>query len=241
MLLSQRRISLSHVAHALIAATNPHRVLVAVATVAVAGAAAGALACTDATAPQERAMSVPTRPTNTLTVQTSSTGGWTAGDGSAQTEVSIGTVASGTYSVVTTLAAGVASYAFTGLSPSTAYEWRVRHVKNGQYSSYLSSSFTTTTAPSGALQPPTNPAATSPAPTLATASWTNSGESGVSTEIWQSTDGTTFSLAVTANPSASSYTVRNELSNTIVYFKMRHVKSGSTASAYTSVAFCTAQ
>lgn len=240
MWFSQCRVSLSHVADLLIAATNPHRVLGAVVAVAVAGAAAGALACTDATAPQERSMSVPTNPTNTLTAQTTSIGGWTAGDRSAETEVSIGTVASGAYSVVTTLGAGVASYPFTGLSPSTGYQWRVRHVKGGQYSSYLSSSFTTTAA-SGTLQPPTNPAATSPAPTLATASWTNSGESGVSTEIWQSTDGITFSLAVTASPSASSYTVRNEPSNTIVYFKMRHVKSGSTASAYTSVASCTAQ
>jgi hypothetical protein len=214
--------------------------LVAVVAVAVAGAAAGALACTDATAPEEPSVSVPTTPRNTLTAQTTSTGVWTAGDSSAQTEVSIGTVASGTYSVVTTLTAGVASYPFTGLSPSTGYQWRVRHLKNGQYSSYLWSSFTTT-ASSGTLQPPTNPAARSPAPTLATASWTNSGESGVSTEIWQSTDGVTFSLAETANPSASSYTIRNEPSNRIVYFKMRHVKSGSTASAYTLVASCTTQ
>jgi hypothetical protein len=183
---------------------------------------------------------VPTTPTNTLTGLTTSTGGWTAGDNSAQSEVSIGTVASGTYSVATTLGAGVTSFAFTGLSPSTAYEWRVRHVKNGEYSNYLSSSFTTALS-SGMLQPPTNAAATSPAPTLATASWTNSGESGVSTEIWQSTDGVAFSLAVTANPSASSYTVRNEPSNTIVYFKMRHVKSGSTASAYTLAVSCRAR
>ena len=237
---SQRRVPLSRVTHALIAATSRHHVLGAIVAVAAAGAVAGMLACTDATAPPERSMSVPTSPTNTLTAQTTSTGGWTAGDNAAQTEVSIGTVASGSYSVVTTLGAGIASYAFTGLSPSTAYQWRVRHVKNGEYSSYLSSSFTTT-LPSGTLQPPTNPAATSPAPTLATASWTNSGEPGVSTEIWQSVDGVTFNLAVTANASASSYTVRNEPSNVIVYFKMRHVKSGSAPSAYTSIASCTTQ
>jgi hypothetical protein len=240
MSFSQHRISWSRVADVLVAATNPHRVLVAAVAVVVAGTAAGAVACTDGMAPVERSMSVPTTATNTLTAQTTSTGGWTAGDSSAQTEVSIGTVTSGTYSVVTTLGAGVASYAFTGLSPSTEYEWRVRHVKNGQYSSYLWSSFTTSGS-SGTLQPPTNPAAMSPAPTLATVSWTNSGENGVSTEIWQSRDGVTFSLAVTANPSASSYTVRNEPSNTIVHFKMRHVKSGSPASAYTTIVSCTAR
>ena len=231
MSLSQRRASLS-------AGAEVVRVLVTVVAVAV-----GVLACSGATSPKEPSMSAPTFPTNTLTGLTTSTGGWTAGESSAQTEISLGAVASGSYSVVTTLGAGVASYAFNGLSPSTAYQWRVRHVKNGQYSSYLSSSFTTTstTTTSSGTPPPTNPSATSPAPTLVTVSWTNSGESGVSTEIWHSTDGATFSLAVTAGSSASSYTVRNEPSNTIVYFKMRHVKSGSAPSAYTSVASCRTQ
>jgi hypothetical protein len=183
----------------------------------------------------------PTSATNTLTGQTTSTAGWTTGDSSAQTEVSLGTVASGAYSVVTTLSTGVSSYAFTGLTPGTAYQWRVRHVKNGQYSGYLSSTFTTT-ASSGTLQPPTNPGATAlSTPGLVTCSWTNSGESGVSVEIWHSTDAVNYTLADIAVGGASSKTVRNEPSGTLVRFKMRHTKSGSTPSDFTSIVSATVQ
>lgn len=179
----------------------------------------------------------PSSATNTLTGQTTSTAGWTNGDATAQTEISIGTVASGTYSVIATLNAGVSSYAFTGLSSSTDYQWRVRHVKNGQYSSYLSSAFTTTAA-GGTLQPPTNPAASQP-PGIPTGyvacSWTNSGESGVQTEIWHSTDSeASYSLATTAAVGNSNGTVTGETVGILTYYKMRHVKSGSTPSAFTS-------
>lgn len=180
----------------------------------------------------------PTSATNTSTGQTTSTAGWTNGDSSAQTEISIGTVASGTYSVLATLDAAVASYAFTGLTAGTDYQWRVRHVKNGQYSSYLSSTFTTTASGGGTLQPPTNPAASQPSgiPTgYVACSWTNSGESGVQTEIWHSTDGgANYSLATTAAAGNSNAAVTGETVGILTYYKMRHVKSASTPSAFTS-------
>jgi len=85
-------------------------------------------------------------------------------------------------------------YKITGLTHNTAYEWRVRHEKGGAASAYLgpnaSTQFTTNEEVEGGgggtpLQPPTdldvtelrNPAGQGK--TYLVASWTNSGESGV--------------------------------------------------------------
>ena len=73
MSLSKHRASLSHVADVLISATSPHRVLVAVLALAVAGVAAGTLACRDTTTPKELSKAVPTGPMETMGVGFTST------------------------------------------------------------------------------------------------------------------------------------------------------------------------
>ena len=73
MSVSKRRASLSHVADVLISATSPHRVLVAVLALAVAGVAAGTLACRDTTTPKELSKAVPTGPMETMGVGFTST------------------------------------------------------------------------------------------------------------------------------------------------------------------------
>ena len=73
MSLSKRRASLSDAADVLISATSPHRVLVAVLALAVAGVAAGTLACRDTTTPKELSKAVPTGPMETMGVGFTST------------------------------------------------------------------------------------------------------------------------------------------------------------------------
>jgi quercetin dioxygenase-like cupin family protein len=68
MSVSQRRVSLFHVADVLISAASPYRVLVAVVAVA-----AGAFACRDTTTPKEFSKAIPTQPSETMGVGFTST------------------------------------------------------------------------------------------------------------------------------------------------------------------------
>ena len=77
------------------------------------------------------------------------------GDPSAQTSIEYRVDGTTTYLVVGPSAVGATSWLLTGLSPSTTYNWRLRYVKNGQYSSYATGSNFTTSAGS-ACGTPTN-------------------------------------------------------------------------------------
>jgi len=176
----------------------------------------------------------PTTASTTGVGQTTATANWTAGDATAQTEISLAPQSTGAFSVVTTLSPSVSSYTFTGLSTSIPYEWRVRHLLNGQYSSYLGpvtgSEFTT--AATTLLQPPTGISVSGLTLHSAGVNWTNSGESGVSTEVWMSTSGGSYGLIQTAGVGSSSATVTG-LNSTLTYgFEVRHVRSGSDPSTF---------
>jgi len=177
----------------------------------------------------------PTSASTTSIGQSTAQANWAAGDSSAQTEVSLAPQSTGVFSVIAMLGAGVSSYTFTSLSVSTPYEWRVRHVLNGQYSSYLGPTTPTefTTAASTTLLPPSGLSVTELTAHSVSLNWTNSGESGVSTEVWQSSDGgSTFGVIQTVAVGNSSTTVTG-LNNTLTYeFEVRHTKPGSTSSSF---------
>lgn len=189
----------------------------------------------------------PTSASTTLIGSTTATANWTAGDATSPTSVEIRQQGATTWTVATTTGAGVASYTFTGLSASVAYEWRVAHLKDGQYSSYLGPSASTqftTTASGGGLLPPTGPAvyATDDDGNFLVSftghanihvSWTNSGESGVDTGVEMSTDGVSYSIQQNAPPGSASAIVTVYASGTY-YFRMQHLKSGYTSSTYTT-------
>lgn len=181
----------------------------------------------------------PTTASTTSVGQTTATANWVNGDPSAQTEVSYQPQSGSAWTVVATQPAGTTSYTFSGLSAGVAYQWRARHVLNGQYSSYLGPSAATqwtTSAGTTALQPPSNLSAVAQSPHEAfNLAWTNSGESGVSTAIERATDGTTFTLAATVGPGIASQTVAVPSYGTW-YFRVKHTKSGATDSAYSNVA-----
>jgi hypothetical protein len=120
------------------------------------------------------------------------------------------------------------SYQITGLTGLTNYQWRIKHVRNGINSAYLGpvagSMFTTI----GQLNPPTTPLLATAGP-YDNASWVNSGESGVSTEVWYGAPGTE-TLRVTAPPGRGSEYITIQSGQ--VDAKMRHVRAGSTASVF---------
>jgi hypothetical protein len=184
----------------------------------------------------------PTIPASTSSVgTTTATANWTNGDSSAETVVEYGLQSAGTYTVATTVSAGIATYTLTGLTAGLAYQWRVRHVRNGQYSAYYgpsaSTQFTTTTSGGGALVAPSSCLLAQDAVAFGghsnwDISWVNSGESGVSTEVSTSINGAAFVLQSTQGPGVSSYSVRLATASGTVQAEVRHVKSAETPSSY---------
>lgn len=161
---------------------------------------------------------------------TGATASWTNGDATATTLVEVRPQGGSSYTTVGTAAAGATSIAITGLVQGVDYEWRASHVKNGQASSYLGpvagSQFTTTST----LNPPTGIALTDMGPRATEqgfVTWTNT-ESTASTEI----DVDSVNVG-TVGPGVSSYyvTVGSTASYTV---RVRHIKSGLTASSYIS-------
>lgn len=73
----------------------------------------------------------PSAPNNSAIGTGGYTANWTNGDATAETEVWEKEGAGGTWTLVTTVAAAVASYARTGRSNHTEYYWKVRHRKSG--------------------------------------------------------------------------------------------------------------
>ena len=194
------------------------------------------------TAPNAAAASAPAgAPTSAVTSAVGALGAtasWTNGDTSVgvETDVQVRLQSASAWTDVVTVPAGTATAVVNGLSSGSAYEWRVVHRKNGQLSSYLGPSADTRFTTTSTLNAPTNLSLTDNGPGAENqgyAVWVNSGESGVSTEVYldnvyYGTAGvgeSSFYLTVYAT---DSYSV-----------KVRHIKSGLTSSAFSTPATAT--
>lgn len=171
----------------------------------------------------------PTTPTTTSVSASSATANWTNGDTSASTVVEYRVQSTSSWLTAGTVGAGVAALTFTGLSSGVAYEWRCAHQKNGQTSAYVGpvagSQFTTTST----LNPPTNLSVTDVGPSnfnQGLVQWTNSADGSTQTEVYVDDV-----LVGTAGVAESSYYVTILLTGSYD-IKVRHIKSGATASAY---------
>jgi hypothetical protein len=78
----------------------------------------------------------PTGPSTTLVTTATWRANWTNGDATAETEYWERETASGSWTLITTIAAGVSLYDRLARVDHTSYQWRVRHVKGGQSSAY---------------------------------------------------------------------------------------------------------
>ena len=96
----------------------------------------GALASSSADGPS----AAPSNPAASLETTTGYTAGWTNGDATAVTELweRDSTAGAAFAAVTTSIAAGTATLARTGLSSGHTYEFKVRHRKNGIWSAFSS-------------------------------------------------------------------------------------------------------
>lgn len=173
--------------------------------------------------------------------QTSATATWANGDAFAQTEISYRVQGGSTYTIAATLAAGVTTYGFSGLAGGTAYEWRVRHVKNGQFSTYdgpeAASQFTTVM---NTLNPPYGLNGSSQYSTsVVDLDWINSDEEDVSTEIWEASpfSSNIFFKVQTVSPGVASASVTVPHRGFTYRFKVKHVRTGATDSDFSNQVF----
>lgn len=179
----------------------------------------------------------PTTASTTSVGNTSAVANWVNGD----TSVGVTTVVEYRQQGTTTwisagsASAGVTSLTITGLSSSTSYEWHAYHVRNAQSSASLgpvAGSQFTTGAPGTPLSPPTNVVAQDRGPGHSNqiyVTWTNSGESGVSTQVTACCVGAASTTTVGPGVSSAYVTV---ITAGMWHGHIKHVKSGSTDSAY---------
>jgi hypothetical protein len=184
---------------------------------------------------------------------TVATANWTPGDLSASASTILELRRQGTvdWTVVDTVPSMFNHEQLTGLLAGVAYEWRVRHLKNGQYSAYLGpeagTQFTTATGGTGggeggpqALNPPTAFSVIDqsfPGFGRYLLTWENAGEVGASTEIYRygpsavPPPSQNYALIMTCAPGVASFTEHVTISGKY-WIKIRHVKSGVDASDY---------
>jgi len=156
---------------------------------------------------------------------------WVNGDTSLDTTTEIWRgPTSGTETLLTTVASGVAFYADTGLTPTTNYFYKIRHVRNAQNSAYSTEQSTRTFCAT-----PTLVAANSIA-TGVRISYTNN-QAGADIVIERGVNGTTFSAITTvSNPGTGAFTF-DDTSGTVgitYYYRVKAKKTAEADSAYSS-------
>lgn len=174
---------------------------------------------------------------------TTATATWANGDGLAQTELSYRVQGTTTYTVAPIIPANITTYQFSKLTPNTAYEWRVRNLQAGQYTSYVgpvsASQFTTiiTTllAPYNLVGVQTPDYVHATYLRAVTLTWNNSGENGASTLIqYTPSGGATYNLTV--GPGVSSAVV-SVPTYALYQFAVRHTEVGFLSSPFTASIF----
>lgn len=174
----------------------------------------------------------PTLGTTTNIGASVATGNLTAGDTSAGTTTiwEYKRASDSVYTVAAETPATQLAYQFTGLTRNTDYQWRAKHLKNGQSSAYVGPiAFTT-------LNQLAPPVITSLVVTPLgfgnlwrfDLAWANSGEADVQTEFYF--DGS-LKQTLAHGVASVSYTATNGTGHTL---KIRHVLSGVTPSTYST-------
>ena len=183
----------------------------------------------------------PTTPSTTNVGNSVATANLVAGDTSpgVTTVIEYKRTADSIWTVAAEIPGSVTSYQITGLLNNTAYHWRAKHRRNGQDSTYLGPVAATTFSTTNTLLPPTNCGISQvgDSPCKYRVVWTNSGEVGVSTEVYGGFVGQP--LLTTAAPGVSSY-VHDIGSQTGEFCaRVRHVKVGATSSPFSNTACVT--
>jgi chitodextrinase len=156
-------------------------------------------------------------------------------------EISRSGSTNGTYQVVHVTAAGVTSWQNTGLTPSTAYYYKVRAINATSASSLVGPVNAST--PNGPSSPgaPSSLAATAPTATQVNLTWTDnsSTETGFEVQKSSSTTSATFVTITTTAAGVNTYSDTQVNGHSTIYYRVRAIRTGATPSGYSNVASVT--
>jgi hypothetical protein len=164
---------------------------------------------------------------------------WVNGDASAgvTTLLYYRIAGASTWTLHGSVGAGVAAYAATGLTPNQSYNFKAVHQKD-TVNSADSNIAGATTLVDGPDAPPTGLTATQgtgvPGQGTIALAWTN-GDTSAQTDIYYSTDGTTYTFYRTVNPGVASNVFSENAYDVLRYFKVVHVKN-ALSSAFSNIA-----
>ena len=140
------------------------------------------------------------------------------------------------FSKIADLAANVASYQSTGLTPNTRYWYRIRAVNNGGYSDY--SNIADATTRDVAPESPSGLAANAVSYQQVNLNWTDRSGNETGFEVETSTDGVNFQKAGSVSANTTSYQASGLKELTKYYFRVRALNAIG-YSAYSNVASAT--
>jgi titin len=143
-----------------------------------------------------------------------------------------------TFTLRTTTAANVATFADTGLTAATTYYYRVRAVNTAGASTYSNVANARTadgTPPPGVPPPPTGLTATAGGASQINLGWTDASTNESGFEVERSTDNITFTLRTTTAANVATFADTGLTAATTYYYRVRAVNTAG-PSTYSNVA-----
>jgi hypothetical protein len=145
------------------------------------------------------------------------------------------------FAPVGSVGANVTSYSSTGLSPGTAYWFRVRSYQGSNTSAYSNTATATTTALPGGVPPaaPSNLQAVTVSSSQINLTWTDNSNDEQGFAIERAKDGEPWSQVATVGANVTSYASGNLEASTTYWFRVRSFKSGDFSEYSNAVARAT--
>lgn len=136
-------------------------------------------------------------------------------------------------SLLATVDGAQTTYSDTGLSASTTYTYRMRHVYPGGFFSVFTSDFQGTTGAQPNYTPPTNVQVSASTPGQVGVTWTRNSTTNTNTEVWREEfGGTNQTLLAAVGATATSYNDTTGTAGTTYYYKVRHEYGAGNYSAF---------
>jgi len=142
------------------------------------------------------------------------------------------------FAEITTVGANATSYSNTGLTASTAYQYRVRAYSSPGNSAYSNIASATTLATAVTPAPPSNLTATAISGSQIDLVWTDNSNNEIGFKIERSLEGTLFSQIATVGGNVTTYSDSNLLPGITYYYRVR-AYNGTGDSAYSNTANAT--